>query len=442
VYLPRSALMPLTEKGGTGASARSAGARAGGPLPVSMPGMDPGSTEDNLQVEMPRGPQELATTLNSWTTLHHINWSFDQQRGEIKIFRLVTKTWQLPVKPSPINYTSDFKGPTEQSNNSNALSITTDSPPVKNEASSGLLELDAIQNQVKTVMTQSGSISGNPVMGTLTLTDTADSVERAEKIVDENAGVLNKQVVLRVRMVQVTTSVDNELSFDWSTVLSKAFQNVSGFSLTTTSPLTLAPSTAGSIGLNFTSGSLNGTSAVINALKDLGNVSTSNEIPLSIQNRHSSYYNVRTRFSYVASTTPASSVVGGTGGVPGITTAQDQVGLKMMLYPSVGQNNTVDLTVSIDNSVLQSLQSFTSGSGSNQQTVQLPNITGEGAVTDAIVHNGGTVVLTAFDRDSSTYDKRTLGDYLPVIFGGSKSAQHSRTATLIILSAVVQDMGS
>ncbi|MBR8030366.1 hypothetical protein KDW91_40275, partial [Burkholderia cenocepacia] len=147
-------------------------------------------------------------------------------------------------------------------------------------------------------------------------------------------------------------------------------------------------------------------------------------------------------FSYVSATTPATSTAGGTGGIPGITTSQDQVGFKLMLYPSVTAHNSINLTVSIDQSTLQSLQTFTSGSGSNQQSVQLPNTSGEGATVDAIVRNGGTLILTGFEQKTNQFDRRGLAPNVPLIAGGSKTADSERVTTIIILSAAVQDADS
>lgn len=228
--------------------------------------------------------------------------------------------------------------------------------------------------------------------------------------------------------------------------MTKALQSIPGFQLSSISPVSLigqnGVNNAGQFGLSITSGAFKGTTAIVQALQEIGRVSTSTEIPLSIQNRHGMYYNVRQTFSYVSATTPATSTAGGTGGIPGITTSQDQVGFKLMLYPSVTAHNSINLTVSIDQSTLQSLQTFTSGSGSNQQSVQLPNTSGEGATVDAIVRNGGTLILTGFEQKTNQFDRRGLAPNVPLIAGGSKTADSERVTTIIILSAAVQDADS
>jgi hypothetical protein len=118
---------------------------------------------------------------------------------------------------------------------------------------------------------------------------------------------------------------------------------------------------------------------MLKALAEIGDVETSTEIPIATRNRRSVYYNVRNTFSYVASTTPAAATTGGTGGTPGITTAQDSVGLKLFMHPEVTGKDTVMLNMSLDQSTLKSLETFSSGTGASMQSVQLPNVDGEGS---------------------------------------------------------------
>jgi type IVB pilus formation R64 PilN family outer membrane protein len=463
VYLPAGALLPRSQSADTSPSVGvpaalpaalpvGAGKIGAGPLPSlnsalgggglvaagysGVPDVDTPQDLDAPHEEMP-----LRETLDLTATRLGINWTYDRKKGVIRFYRMLTKTWLLPIKPGAMSYTSNFQNGTSQSNNQNALQTIDDKAPTKTEAQN-VNEINSILNDVQTVMTRSGSVSGNVAQGTITITDTKDAVERAETIIDFHRAMLNKMVSLHVRLIQVTRKDSGQAGVDWNLLLTKALNNVPGFVLSSTSPATLVSATAGAITGQVTSGQFAGTQAVVQALSDIGNVASTDDIPLQGQNRHPIYYNNRVRYSYVSGTTPATATAGGTGGVPGITTAQDQVGLKLVMYPTVTDNNTVALTVSLDNSVLQSLVSFTSGQGVNQQTVQLPNVTGQGASTDALVRNGGMVVLTAFDHTDGEYDKRTLGHNIPWLAGGSISASQNRTATLIVISAAIRDSGA
>ncbi|CAB3767556.1 type II secretion system protein GspD [Paraburkholderia humisilvae] len=467
VYLPASALLPraqVTEDtknsilGQSGGAAGSAGAAKTGVLPP-IPGASDGlsgvqgysgaaAIDTPMDVQFEPGQMPLSRTLDLIATRLGINWEYDDQKGVIRFYRMVTKTWLLPIKPGSMSYTTAFSGSTMQSNNSNALNTQGQQPdaPIKSEAAN-ISEINSIKSSIQTIMTRAGAISADPAIGSITLTDTKDAVDKADGIMKFETNVLSKMVLVRLQMIQVTTNDNGQAGVNWNAVMTKALQSIPGFQLSSISPVSLigqsgGVNNSGQIGLNITSGAFNGTSAIVQALSDIGRVSTTTEIPLSIQNRHGLYYNVRTTYSYVSATTPATSTVGGTGGVPGITTSQDQVGFKLMLYPSVTPRNSIDLTISIDQSTLQSLQTFTSGTGANAQSVQLPDTNGEGATIDAIVHNGGTLILTGFEQKQNEYDKRSMGPGVPIIAGGSVTAQAQRTTTIIILSAAVQDADS
>lgn len=467
VYLPANALLPRSQRPEDSAQAAATPAiAAAAPMAQGRPGagMVPAlssvagatpaagglmasgysgvpSIDTPQDVDVQREEMELNQTLDLTATRLGINWSYDAKKGVIRFYRMVTKTWLLPIKPANMSYSSAFQNGTAHTNNQNALSTVNEQAPIRSEAQN-INEINSILNDVQTVMSRAGSVSGNVASGTITITDTKDAVDRAEGIVSFHRAQLSKMVVLHVRLVQIKRSDVGQLGFDWEAMLTKALANVPGFVLTSTSPATLATAAAGTFGAKLTSGAGAGTQLVVQALADLGNVASTDDIPLQIQNRHSLYYNNRLRYSYVASTTPATATAGGTGGVPGITTAQDQVGLKLMVYPTITDNNSIALTVSLDNSVLQSLQPFSSGSGANLQTVQLPNTTGQGASADALIRNGGMVVLTAFDHNDTEFDKRTLGQNMPLLAGGSLNVSRSRTSTLIVISASIRDTSS
>ncbi|MDR8092966.1 hypothetical protein KPB05_36525 [Burkholderia gladioli] len=464
VYLPADALLPRNQKldEGSGAAPGVAaipsavpvgpGRVAAGPLPplssavnggLSAAGYSGSVMDTPLDVSIQREEMFLPQTLDLIGTRLGVNWSYDAKKGVIRIYRMVTRTWTVPIKPGQMSYNTVFDGSTAQSNNPNALNTQSDKPGNKSEAQ-GLSEMTSLLNDIQTVMTRSGSVSGNVTTGTVTLTDTRDAVDRSDNIISVNRAILSKLITFHVRVVQVTRNRQGQLGIDWQAALTKALNNVPGFVLSATSPATLvSTSSVGQLGAKITSGQFSGTQAVVSALAELGTVASTDDIPMQVQNRHSVYYANVNQFTYVSQTTPATATAGGTGGVPGITTSTDQVGLKFLIYASATDDNNIALTLSLGNSALNGpIQTFTSGSGANQQSVQEVNKTKRDASTDAIVRNGGIVVLTAHDHNDTQFTKRTLGDKIPLLAGGSENGSSSRTTTLYIISASVRDMGA
>lgn len=411
------------------------------PVPVSSgsAGNDQRGAESANGFDMPRMNAPLSQILDIIATKLSIKWKYDEATNSIRFYRLVTKTWETPFRASKANYTTKLEGETSQSSNTNALTNKSqDRPPVEDELRD-MVELNAMKDNVDAVMTRSGSIFANPATGTITLTDTTDVVEAADSIISNGVRSLSRMVRLRLQTIKVTSKDSGEAGFDVSAAVSRALRNVPDFTVSLGSAANLASTNAGSLGLQVFSGSAAGSSAMLKALAEIGDVETSTEIPIATRNRRSVYYNVRNTFSYVASTTPAAATTGGTGGTPGITTAQDSVGLKLFMHPEVTGKDTVMLNMSLDQSTLKSLETFSSGSGANMQSVQLPNVDGEGSSQYVPIRNGQTVVLTGFDTKSNQYDKRTLGNKIPLLAGGSLRASETRSTTIVLVTAEVVD---
>lgn len=427
--------MPLPLPGAYGSS--------NGPSPVPVATAGAGSEQRAAEsangFDMPRMNAPLSQILDIIATKLSIRWKYDEATNSIRFYRLVTKTWETPFRVSKSSYKSTLEGETSQSSNTNALSNRSqERSPVEDELRD-MVELTAMRDNVDAVMTRSGSIFANPATGTITLTDTTDVIDAADTIISNGVRSLSRMVRLRLQTVKVTSKDNGEAGFDVSAAVSRALKNVPDFTVSLGSTANIASTNAGSLGLQVFSGSASGSSAMLKALAEIGDVETSTEIPIATRNRRSVYYNVRDTFSYVASTTPAAATTGGTGGTPGITTAQDSVGLKLFMLPEVTAKDTVMLNMSLDQSTLKSLETFSSGTGANLQSVQLPNIQGEGSSQYVPIRNGQTVVLTGFDTRSNQYDKRTLGNKIPLLAGGSLRASETRSTTIVLVTAEVVD---
>jgi type IVB pilus formation R64 PilN family outer membrane protein len=415
--------------------------KAPAPTPVTSAGAgnDLRGAESANGFDMPRMNAPLSQILDIIATKLSIKWKYDEATNSIRFYRLVTKTWETPFRASKSSYKSTLEGETSQSSNTNALTTQSqDRPPIEDELRD-MVELTAMRDNVDSIMTKSGSIYANLATGSITATDTPEVIDAADVIITNGVRSLSRMVRLRLQTIKVTSKDSGEAGLDVSAVVSRALKNVPDFTVSLGSAANLASTNAGSLGLEIFSGSAAGSSAIVKALKEIGDVQTSTEIPIATRNRRSVYYNVRNTFSYVASTTPAAATTGGTGGTPGITTAQDSVGLKLFMLPEVTAKDTVMLNMSLDQSTLNSLETFSSGTGANQQSVQLPDKSGEGSSQIVPIRNGQTVVLTGFETKSNQFDKRTLGHKIPLLAGGSLRASESRSTTIVLVTAEVVD---
>lgn len=468
VYLPASMLMPRSMQRsqtqtqaapGLPAMPTAGGASGLGPAPAlnaplpaslsSAAGATGGTpavpiVETAMNVEFKQSEKmPLANMLDLIATRLSINWEYIPSKGVVRFYRLTTKMWHLPFRGKD-SFSNTFLPP--------ALATTSAGTNGGGQAAAATgksddnvtVEMDGIRDSVAPVMTQVGSISLNPSSGLLTLTDTREAVERADEIVRAQIAAASRMVYVKLQTIDFTLSDSSEAGVDWNAALSKALEHIPGFTFSALSPVSLTSSAAGSFGLSLTSGAGTGTTAIVNALRQYGNATAAVTLPFAMRNRHTAEYDNRHTFNYVSNTTPAASTVGGTGGVPGITTSTDAVGIRVKMYADATSRDDVNLTLAFEQSELDGpIEKFTSGSGSNQQSVQIPkkNIRSV-PQQEFTVRNGQTLIVTAMDQTGTQMTRRSLADYVPLLAGGSLIASKSRTVTLVLATVMVQDQGT
>ncbi|MCK4118398.1 protein PilN [Ralstonia nicotianae] len=474
VYLPRSLLLPksLVSTNVQGVAAGPAGnasaARGafslgatpapGVPLPSDLAGASAsalGGTsaspsipllDDPLNVEFKQSEKmSLASMLDLISTRLSINWEYSPSRGVIRFYRLVTKSWSLPFRGKDA-YTAQFLASSQAMSSSSAnstgqVSLADGSTKSDNKDSA---EMEGIRDSIAPVMTRAGSVSLNPVSGLLTLSDTKEAVDRADGIIRPQIADAARMVYFKFQAIDFTLTDSGEAGVDWNAALTKALQHVPGFSFGAVSPASILSQGDGQFSLGITSGGWSGTQAIVNALKQYGTVTSSTTIPFALRNRHAAEYNDLRSFVYVSSTTAATATAGGTGGTPGLTTTTDTVGFRMRVYTDATTKDDVNVTLGFEQSQLDGpIGTFSSGSGSTQQSVQVPKkIRRYMPQQEFPIRNGQTIIVTSLDQTGTQMTHRTLAEHLPLLAGGSLLASKSRTFTLVLATVMVQDQGA
>jgi len=417
------------------------------PLPSVLRGGAPVATSatDRLSVEIPGdGKQRTAREYaDLWANRLGINWEYNEDKQIGRFYRLVTKTWKLPVGSGKRPFTNEFKSQTQQVSVSGSAGNSTDpETQVKVKSEENKTPLEKIADTLGPALTLVGQIAPNEDTGTITMTDTKEAVERADDIIRPQVTILNRQVLMQFQTVQVVVNDNGEEGTDWNAVIQGALHNVPGLALGG-SPTSLVSSNAGSFGFTVLDGAFKGTSAVVRALNEIGRASTSIDLPMRMRNRRAATYDTSHLFYFISGSSPAVGAVGGSGGVPGYTQSAGSVGFKLFVYPDADTTDDVNLTISFDNSVLNQIIKATTGQGVNQQTFDQPDIDRNGVGSqDISIHNGQTMLLTGFDQTSNKFAKRTMGSWVPLIFGGSLTSTRTRTFTLVFVTVGIRDQGT
>jgi type IVB pilus formation R64 PilN family outer membrane protein len=420
--IPQSNFLPKGAQGGTGTAPQGGG---GGQQSVMV----------NLKVsEAP-----VADILNFIAVQTGCNWQWRPDQGIIEIYRLVTKTFE-------------FRGLAGSGSVSIGLGRTgggSSSSSFESNASTKFEEKDLdsvkhIKASIDALMTRggSGSITDG---GTIVVTDTKEAVDSIETYLNDENKRMNRRVRLLVQAVDVSMSDTGEAGVDWTLVYSKIAQKLTGNvtnTLSLSSPQTVTGSTGGALTIGVSGNSkLNGTSAAIDALREIGNVTNVTRVPVVTQNRRPVQFAVRNTFDYVSSiqvTTVASS--SGTTTAPQITQKEETVGTTLTITPAAFDDGSIALHLAYDNTTLRSLTPYSAGdSSSTTNTVQQRNIDGTGTDQSVTMRSGQTLFISGIERNTNSVTTARLDNDLPMAAGGSDQAKKSKTTTIILVTAVAED---
>lgn len=287
VYLPPNLLLPRTFAAQAQQQLRTAQQGQGGAVNPLSQGLGPapalnsplpsaltaaggvGMTQATALLETPLNVEfknsekmPLANMLDLIATRLGINWEYNAEKGLVRFYRLVTKTWQLPMAGGTNSFTTEFKQSAQGNSSAGGSGGTGQSTQIDAAAKAEIKEqndLDGVQKSILPAMTMVGSAELNPATGVLTLRDTKEAVDAADEIIRKQIAIYSRMVTLKFQMIDLTVSDSGEAGIDWNVVLTKALQNIPGFTVNALSPATLVSSAAGSVGLNITSGGFNGT---------------------------------------------------------------------------------------------------------------------------------------------------------------------------------------
>ncbi|MER1940550.1 hypothetical protein ABS755_07555 [Castellaniella sp. FW104-16D08] len=296
--------------------------------------------------------------------------------------------------------------------------------------------LKTVRARIEPFLSRAGVLVAEPGAGaTVVVTDLPEVLDRIAGYLDKENRALTRRVRLVFEELTVALNEQAQASLDWNLVFSGAQLEAS-----LTVPA-LASGPAGRLGVGLGTGSMSGSEAVIRALGESVHLVRRSSVPMLTLNRRPVTHAVRTTFSYIdrVQTTPLS----GTNGlaVPAVSVNQKEetVGSLLTLVPDAQENGQILLSLAYDNTVAQPLKTVTFGDKANPLQLQQLTIEGNGTVQQLALQPGQPLVVSGFDRQQSESTERRLNPGLPAIFGGGNHLQSQRLATVLIITAQVEE---
>ncbi len=296
--------------------------------------------------------------------------------------------------------------------------------------------LDVVRARIEPFLSRAGVLVAEAgASSSIVITDTPEVLQRIGRYLDHENRAMTRRVRLVFEELTVVLSDSAEAGLDWNLVFSSA--KIAASMAMPGSNLV----DAGSLSLGLNQGSFQGSDAVIKALSQVGQVVRRSSMPVLTLNRRPVTHAVRTTFSYIDKV-QTTALASGTGlALPSVSVSQreETVGSLITLVPDAQDDGQILLSVAYDNTVAQPLKTVTFGDKDNPLQLQQVTIDGNGTVQQVVLQPGQPLLISGFDRSQDETDGRRLNPGIPIAFGGSDRAASQHLATVMVVTAQVEE---
>lgn len=334
-----------------------------------------------------------------------VEWEY--KGGALHFYRLVTRTFSLSnVSPGNIDmFDSMSKGSataTGQTGSGASGSTGNFSSSSRVSVQGNYSVWKALLPALESGLTSSGKLSINEATGTVVVTDTKDAVAKIARIIESENAILGKQVLVEVRVLRVDLNRQTQAGINLNTVYKFMNGDVTLRGLSNTSQATQVSGSSGAVTFSLLNpaSSMAGTSVAVQALNQIGTVASDSTYSLITTNRIPAMTGSFNTRGFLAETTPAAGGSDGGSGVPGLSPGSTTTGSFLRVLPTIKENNSVLVSMSMDISELLGFGSASTGSGVTLQQIQWANTSGTKTISNLLVNQDESMVIAGVGDDS------------------------------------------
>lgn len=360
----------------------------------------------------------LKGLLDSISTTTGYGWTFAD--NTVTFSKVISKTYTIMAIPGTNSYqnvlTNKNKSDNNSSNSSLGQSVSTgDSSADTAQTIKTNYQFDTFKEvveDVKGLLSSSGTVTANQGAGTITVRDSADKIKLVDGYIDEINKKMSRQVAINVQVYSLELSDNNEAGFNLNALFENADINVIAGNVSNLS---------NNITASIVSGKLKGSNATLSALREFGNASQVTSASGIVMSNQPLPALAVSKNSYLASMSTETTDYGQTTDIiPGEVTT----GFSMTVTPHILERREVILQYNVHLSSLDEMQRFST----NDITVDLPQTSNRSFSQRMRMKMGQTLVLAGYAQE--TKSNSTKGGFL---FGG-KSANDSKSILIITVS--------
>lgn len=301
---------------------------------------------------------------------------------------------------------------------------------------------DAIENSLKTLFsirdggegTQQASFVVNRMTGTIMVTATKKDLKKVRDYVANLKKVLDRQVLIEARIVEVQLLEGLKYGIDWSFI--DDWQGVGNISIGAAKFSSVVDTTGPNFQIGVTGRNF---SSVLAALQEQGDVRTLSNPRVNILNGQTAMLSVGRNTSFISSVETTTTTA--EGAVPTVTftveTSSILSGIIFGLAPYINKEGEITLTITPIVSNLVALEAKTIGSGGNTVEIKLPTVDLREMSTTVKILDGQMVIIGGLmDRKEKLQEDKVpiLGD-IPILGAAFKRVDksHEKNELVIIL---------
>ena len=416
---------------GTNAPGASASAFPSNPaarLPI------PGDTQARINPVRQTGPIRITYNggtfkgfLDTVAARFGVYWKYAD--GSLQFFHTDSRTFQINAVPGDSTFTATVaSGATSASsggttgNSNNGLSANN---AQNTSVASQLSVFSSIEKSILTMLSPYGKTVASAAMGTITVVDTPDILDRVAAFIEAQNKALSRQVVVNVTVLAVTLSNSDEYGINWNLVYT-GLRNRYGIQNSFTTSNGSSSFSAGV--LDTSNSSFAGTNLIVQALSEQGKVRRYTSASVVTLNNQPVPLQVARQTSYLQSsqTSIAAQVGATTTLTPGTVTS----GFNMSILPHVLDNGTVLLQFSTDISSLRSIRTVSSNNGS----IETPEVDTRNFLQRVAMKSNQTLIISGFEQTSENLDQRGVGHPTNFLLGGGQQAALNREIIVILIT--------
>ena len=400
----------------------------------------------NSNVNVPLDARDVPVWRALNTMLFPLAYGFKVKDNDLVILSQETRAFKLNLPPNTQAFSDtisneswtkpDQAAASSSSNNNSNMNIKVGARVFVESKEDSLSFWKDVELNLAKMILPAGKYSFNKLAGLVMVTDSPQVLDKIASYIDLVNVETNKQILVEVKILEVTLSRENTYGIDWNAI----YKNLGGIKQLSLSSNFAAqnlvsPSlfTLAATGPNDGSGTgPSGLSALIRALQAQGHVEVVSQPKIMLLNNQAAMVQVGTVTSYIANTTTTTTQAGLA--ATSATTDQVQEGVSLRLMASILDNQIlVQLTPVV--TTLEQIRSINMGQGT---TIEAPKTSTKSMHTLVKIKDGETIAVGGLitTNDNKSEKGIPLLRDLPLIgsFFEYKSKTHTRTELVIFIT--------